>query len=221
LLDINRECGDNTEIKINATMASILLKQLVKEKHLYQKDGAPFNSLKYHDMAIYIAEQLKKNGIDTDIVYDSNASSRRKIFAYVDGGALNNGNPDIPNISVCAYIVRDDKGNELARCGRHIGNVHNTIAEYHAILDALRFMIANGLTENPVVIYSDAKVVVDQVNMICRTRKTELRHLRNSIIEMMNIFKNVKVQYIPREKNDVSDKFASDMLSFITTGEAS
>jgi ribonuclease HI len=215
--ELNRICGDNTVIKINGVMGSLLLSSLLVQKRNLIKGHLSIPE-STEVMIEYLQQELERTGIQGPKTANVRGHTRRKITAYVDGACLHSNKPELPNISVAAYIVQDSTGKEIAKRGRHVGAAQVTTAEYFAILDALQFLIHNGYDDDNIVIYSDAKVVVEQVNMVSRCKKPELRALRESIKEMMKSFRNVKVKYIPREQNTVSDKIASDMLSFIITG---
>lgn len=166
-------------------------------------------------MIKYLQEELNEIGIENTTSSYIKGHNKRKITAFVDGACLFSDRPELPNISVAAYTVKDSTGKEIAKRGRHVGSVQVTMAEYFAILDVLQFLIHNGYDDDNITICSDAKVVVEQINMVSRCKKAELRVLRESIKEMMKSFRNVKIKYIPREQNTVSDKIASDMLNFI------
>jgi len=77
-------------------------------------------------------------------------------------------------------------------------NITNNEAEYLAVIEALKFVEEN----SKVTIFSDSKLVVNQINMEWHIKQDRLRELFEkvqSLIEKKKI--DFKIEWIPREKN--------------------
>ncbi len=128
-----------------------------------------------------------------------------KLFIYTDGGAK--GNPGPAAIGV--YIV-DQKGKEFFKLGRKIGIATNNVAEYTAVIEALRWLKENrgklALLNYSVDFFLDSKLVVYQLNGYYKIKDSKLRELSFKVRQLeQEIGGNVSYSNIPREKNTITD----------------
>jgi len=88
-------------------------------------------------------------------------------------------------------------------------------AEYWAIAIALN--LAKTFSEyEKIIICSDSKLAVNQINGKYETKKAKLKELKTLVCGIANIWhkefgREVKVRYIPREKNKEADKLAQEV----------
>jgi len=126
----------------------------------------------------------------------------RFVVCYVDGASR--GNPGPSGIGVS---IQDDKNNVIKEIKEYIGLKTNNVAEYIAVIRALKELkkmkISNG------IINLDSELVVNQINGIYRTKDNVLRDLLLQIKEIEKEFSSIKYNYIPRNKNKVADKLAN------------
>lgn len=83
----------------------------------------------------------------------------------------------------------------------------NTQAEYMAIISALREFAAEGGDE--IVIHSDSKVVVSQLNHESAINKDRLRELAMQAWDLIGRHGNVTLQWIPRGENPAGKMLGS------------
>jgi ribonuclease HI len=126
----------------------------------------------------------------------------RFVVCYVDGASR--GNPGPSGIGVS---IQDDKNNVIKEIKEYIGLKTNNVAEYIAVIRALKELkkmkISNG------IINLDSELVVNQINGIYRTKDNVLRDLLLQIKEIEKEFSSIKYNYIPRNKNKIADKLAN------------
>lgn len=88
------------------------------------------------------------------------------------------------------------------------GCVTNNEGEYRALIQVLLDFVCMGITKN-VEIYSDSELIVNQINTVLvpnypspyACRKPELQRFLAEVIRLASFFKNLKILWIPRNKN--------------------
>lgn len=137
----------------------------------------------------------------------------KTLYVFTDGGARGN-----PGPAACAFVVKDDKGKILAEKGKFIGRATNNIAEYQAVIEALKWIKDNFPQISKVQFFLDSQLVVNQLNGVFRIKN---QNLRNLILEIkkreQEIMSKIFYQFIPREKNRRADFLISQILRSKTT----
>lgn len=124
---------------------------------------------------------------------------------YIDGSCRGNGGPDsIGGIGVAIYLDEKLVGSLSLRMFRP---ATNNEAEYYGLLRALTLVPR---TEE-VHIYSDSKLVVNQVNGKWKAKEARLNKLKEKAQELLKQFNKVSLKWIPREKNKVANKLAQSI----------
>jgi ribonuclease HI len=121
---------------------------------------------------------------------------------YIDGSCRGNGGPDsVGGIGVA--IFQDNKlVGSLAL--RMFKPATNNEAEYYGLLRALTLVPKTA----EVHIYSDSKLVVNQVNGRWKTKEVRLNKLKEKAQELLKQFTDVSLKWLPREKNKEANKLA-------------
>ncbi|MFX1274179.1 MAG: ribonuclease HI family protein [Promethearchaeota archaeon] len=111
---------------------------------------------------------------------------------YVDGASRGNKGP-----SAYAFIfVKKDDGEIHQGCG-FIGEQTNNIAEYTAIINALR--AAEKFTRWQVRVYSDSKLVIKQINKDYRIKASHLSELCEKVYRVKSKFEKVEFFHVRRD----------------------
>jgi len=128
-----------------------------------------------------------------------------KLEVYVDGGSRGN-----PGPAAIGFIIGSKEYKEL------IGEATNNIAEYKAIIAALKkvkhLLGKEKLKNTEVIIYSDSDLVVNQLNGNYKILEKELIFL---FIEVWNLkidFPYLKFIHIDREQNKKADYLVNKAL---------
>ncbi|OPY72403.1 MAG: 14.7 kDa ribonuclease H-like protein [Syntrophorhabdus sp. PtaU1.Bin002] len=125
---------------------------------------------------------------------------------YIDGASSCN-----PGESGAGIVVYDRDGEEIDRKSIYLGQMTNNMAEYEALLYALRE--AERASIESVFIYTDSLLVANQIPGKYKTNNDTLRKYvekARNIIQTLNRF---ELRHIPREKNKVADKLAKEAVN--------
>jgi ribonuclease HI len=180
--------------KLNPNKSEKIAKEILKIKSELEKQGYD-----YHSIFKEIEGQIK-------IVH-----KEEKVIAYVDGASRNTHDKIIENDSAIALVLYD--GSELVMEDyKRIEPCSSVIAEYKALINSLRVMLKKGYRKREILIYSDYKPIVNQINMIYRTKNPKLVALRDEARSLIERFSFIKIQYIPREGNAYADMLANRAL---------
>lgn len=88
-------------------------------------------------------------------------------------------------------------------------NTH--LAEFHALLYGLRLLVQKGLTDQMTFCYTDSQIVAQSVEK-SYVKNMEYNNYLIQILELMNEFTYLSVQWIPNTKNKGADNLAKQAL---------
>ena len=125
------------------------------------------------------------------------------LTAYVDGGC--HGNPGPSGIGV---VIEKPDG-QLIRIARWIGHHDNNVAEYAALLEALRCAVA--LQATALNVFSDSELVVKQMTGEYACRSPRLYSLNWTCRKLARSLKFC-IAHIPRERNQEANRLANDAV---------
>lgn len=122
-----------------------------------------------------------------------------------DGGSRGNPGPGAAGI-----VVRDPSGEIVARGGSFLGDVTNNMAEYEALLWAMRAARALGATS--VRLRADSELVVKQMRGEYRVKNEGLKPLFLQAQALVRTFESVEFQHVRREANAEADALANEAM---------
>lgn len=133
-----------------------------------------------------------------------------KIKIYTDGGSRGNPGP------AAIGVVIQKEGQTLKKYGEFIGEVTNNVAEYEAVVFALKkvkllFGKKKAKTME-IEINLDSELVVKQLNHQYKIKEKDLIPLFIKIWNLMLDFGQVSFKYIPRNKNKQADQLVNQAL---------
>lgn len=114
-----------------------------------------------------------------------------------------------PGKSACSYIILDRDLKILEKSGKYLGEGTNNIAEYLGLIMGLIGCLK--YTPESLTIYADSNLVIQQITGNYRVKDNELKKLHFIAIELMKLFKNIEIVYVPHEKNQ-AHKLAQEYL---------
>jgi ribonuclease HI len=85
----------------------------------------------------------------------------------------------------------------------------NNVAEYVALAKALGWLVANNRTSDEVRVKSDSQLVVRQLGGEYRVRTKKLVPLYLDVVELLKKFSDIKIEWVPREKNSEADRLTN------------
>jgi probable phosphoglycerate mutase len=127
------------------------------------------------------------------------------IVAYIDGGARGNPGP-------AGYGVRieNDRGEFITEFCAAIGHATNNVAEYRALLAALRYAGDHGHTT--LTVRSDSLLLVQQMNGHYKVKHPGLQPLHREASEWVARLDRVRFEHVRREQNMHADRLANQAM---------
>ena len=127
------------------------------------------------------------------------------LHLHIDGGSR--GNPGDAGFGV--HVTSPD-GAEVAALYGYIGTATNNVAEYQALLHALRYALDHGVRR--VLVFSDSELVVKQIGGTYRVKHPAMVPLHREALALMRQFEQVRVTHVRRELNKEADRLANRAL---------
>jgi len=127
------------------------------------------------------------------------------LFIYIDGASRGN-----PGIAGAGVFITNGEGKKMVEMSRYLGHKTNNEAEYKALLLGLRE--AKRLGGEYIHIYTDSELIERQVKGIYRVKNLNLKVLHKMVIENFKGFSSLKIEFIPREKNQEADLLANQAI---------
>ncbi len=126
------------------------------------------------------------------------------LMVYTDGGSRGN-----PGHAAIAVIIADASGKVLQTHSEYIGETTNNVAEYRAVLKALKLARKHG--GGSVTCTMDSQLVMMQLSGKYRIKKPHLKELHDMVKEEEKGFSSVSYAHVRREDRMVS--LADSMLN--------
>lgn len=132
-----------------------------------------------------------------------------KLIIYTDGASRGN-----PGPASYGFMILDEKGKLLHKEGRYIGIATNNVAEYTAVLEALKKVREKFALNGRVNIqfYADSKLVAEQLSGRFKVKSVHLRQIFDRIKMLAPELGAVTFSHIPRSKNTQADRLANQAL---------
>jgi ribonuclease HI len=127
------------------------------------------------------------------------------LHIHIDGASR--GNPGEAGFGIS---VQDEKGATRAELFGYLGRASNNVAEYQALLHALRWAQAQGARQ--VRVYSDSELVVRQINGQYRVKHPDMVPLHREAKALLHRFDSATVSHVRREQNRDADRLANRAL---------
>jgi ribonuclease HI len=127
------------------------------------------------------------------------------LHIHIDGGSR--GNPGDAGFGV---YVEDGQGGVVAELYGYLGRATNNVAEYQALLHALRFALARRATE--VRVFSDSELVVKQMNGQYKVKHPDMQALHREARALLAKLPDARIAHVRREQNREADRLANEAL---------
>jgi ribonuclease HI len=125
--------------------------------------------------------------------------------ANIDGGSR--GNPGPASYGV---VIRDPRGQVVAKLKKYIGRTTNNVAEYYGLIAALDYAQQHGI--RALRVQSDSELLVRQMLGQYKVKSPELRPLFERARKMAQTFDSFKIEHVYREQNAAADALANEAL---------
>lgn len=140
------------------------------------------------------------------------AENKKNIIIRIDGAARGN-----PGPAGVGGVIEDEKGQMLKEISEYVGETTNNVAEYLSLIAALKE--AADYRAESLVVYSDSELLVRQINGEYKIKNEGLKPLVFEAIVLLNAYRDVSVNYVPREENKQADKLANQAIDDYEAGE--
>ncbi|HMD42213.1 MAG TPA: ribonuclease HI family protein [Candidatus Acidoferrum sp.] len=134
--------------------------------------------------------------------------------ANIDGGSRGN-----PGAAAYGVVIRNAKGEVIARLKKYIGRSTNNVAEYFGLIAALDYAENHGIRALHVL--SDSELLVKQMRGQYKVRSEDLRPLFERAKKMSQSLGAFRVEHVYREQNSEADALANQALDETSGGGAS
>ncbi len=139
---------------------------------------------------------------------DSSAEPSAPAAAYranIDGGSR--GNPGPASYGV---VIRNPRGEIVAKLKKYIGRMTNNVAEYYGLIAALDYAQSHGI--RALRVESDSELLVHQMRGQYKVKSAELRPLFERARKMAQSFSSFKIEHVYRDQNADADALANQAL---------
>lgn len=127
------------------------------------------------------------------------------LHIHIDGGSR--GNPGDAGFGV---YVEDGRGTVVAELYGYLGRATNNVAEYQALLHALRFALGRQATA--VRVFSDSELVVKQINGQYKVKHPDMQALHRQARALLARIPDARIAHVRREQNREADRLANEAL---------
>lgn len=134
--------------------------------------------------------------------------------ANIDGGSRGN-----PGPAAYGVVIRDPRGEVIARLKKYIGQNTNNVAEYFGLIAALDYAQTHGI--RALRVESDSELLVKQMRGQYKVKSADLRPLYERAHKMAQSFASFRIDHVYREQNREADALVNQALDETSRGGSS
>jgi ribonuclease HI len=125
--------------------------------------------------------------------------------ANIDGGSRGN-----PGPAAYGVVIRDGKGEIVARLKKYIGQNTNNVAEYFGLIAALDYAQTHGI--RALRVESDSELMVKQMRGQYKVKSEDLKPLFERAKKMSQTLESFRIDHVYREQNRDADALVNQAL---------
>jgi ribonuclease HI len=125
--------------------------------------------------------------------------------ANIDGGSRGN-----PGPAAYGVVIRDGRGELVAKLKKYIGRMSNNVAEYYGLIAALDYAQAHSI--RALRVESDSELLVKQMRGQYKVKSEDLRPLFERAKKMSQGLDSFRIDHVYREQNREADALANEAL---------
>ena len=126
-------------------------------------------------------------------------------LANIDGGSRGN-----PGPAAYGVVIRDGRGEIVARLKKYIGQNTNNVAEYFGLIAALDYAQTNGI--RALHVESDSELLVKQMRGQYKVKSEELKPLFERAKKLSQTLEVFRIAHVYREQNRDADALVNQAL---------
>jgi len=127
----------------------------------------------------------------------------------IDGGSRGN-----PGPAAYGVVIRDPRGEIVARLKKYIGRTTNNVAEYYGLIAALDYAQSNHV--RALHIESDSELLVKQMRGQYKVKSADLQPLFERARKMSQSFASFRITHVYREQNRAADALANEAMDEVS-----
>ncbi|KKQ81815.1 MAG: Ribonuclease H [Candidatus Daviesbacteria bacterium GW2011_GWF2_38_7] len=128
-----------------------------------------------------------------------------KLIIFTDGASRGN-----PGHASYGFTISNEDGKLLHESGKYIGIATNNVAEYMAVLEALKYVKEKYSKDlRSIELFADSKLVAEQLSGRYKVKSAHLKPLIGSIKILVLELGGVLFTHVPRAKNAEADRLAN------------
>jgi len=151
-------------------------------------------------------------GLFADVSAEPSKQVTAAFQANVDGGSRGN-----PGPAAYGVVIRDPRGEVVARLKKYIGQNTNNVAEYFGLIAALDYAHTHGV--RALRVESDSELLVKQMRGLYKVKSEDLKPLFERIKKMAAALESFRIDHVYREQNREADALVNQALD--ETGRSS
>ncbi len=129
--------------------------------------------------------------------------------ANIDGGSRGN-----PGPAAYGVVIRNPRGEIVARLKKYIGRTTNNVAEYYGLIAALDYAQSNNI--RMLQIESDSELLVKQMRGQYKVKSADLQPLFERAKKMSHSFASFRINHVYREHNREADALANEAMDEVS-----
>jgi ribonuclease HI len=129
--------------------------------------------------------------------------------ANIDGGSRGN-----PGPAAYGVVIRDPRGEIVARLKKYIGRTTNNVAEYYGLIAALDYAQSNSI--RALHVESDSELLVKQMRGQYKVKSADLQPLFERAKKMSQSFAFFQIRHVYREQNREADALANEAMDEVS-----
>ena len=123
----------------------------------------------------------------------------------IDGASRGN-----PGPAAYGVVIRDARGETVAKIKKYIGRFTNNVAEYYGFIAAMDYAHAHGV--RAIRVESDSELLVKQMRGLYKVKSADLQPLYERAQKMSKAFESFRIDHVYREQNREADALANEAL---------
>ena len=152
----------------------------------------------------------REGGLFADPGSESNAANAPTAATAAYRGNIDGGSRGNPGPASYGVVIRDPRGQVVAKLKKYIGRSTNNVAEYYGLIAALDYAQQHSI--RALRIESDSELLVRQMRGQYKVKSPELRPLYERARKMVQTFDTFKIDHVYREQNAEADALANEAL---------
>ncbi len=122
-----------------------------------------------------------------------------RIYVYTDGASRGN-----PGESASGYYLLDGRQKLVGKNVFYNGTCTNNVAEYKAVISALKRVLDDFGQDIEIVLHSDSNLIINQLAGNYKIKEPALKRLNSEADKLLKKFKNKKLLNVRRENRYIS-----------------